>query len=214
YDTLLSGPSWSFRRRPNGPRDVTTGPWRIESVEDVPDVLSFTWHYWGGASQVPRPGSTGSVTTVFEQRLTLPDAECTAAGLTTYEIAFPVPPLLDITPASTRNCVNANSGGHLVAAILGPPGFLITQIDASTVVIDSAPATTGGVAPVRAYLADVNQDGQTDLVLQFRIPDLQKAGLLVDGSELVVTAVQRSSTPTPLLAASDRIFLAGGPNCR
>src|SRR5262249_6708510 len=146
--------------------------------------------------------------------LTLPAASCSALGLTTFDVAFTVSPLLDIIPDSSRNCVNQNSGGNLVAAILGTPGFLITQIDASTVVIDSGPATTGGVAPVRTFFADVNQDGQTDLVLQFRIPDLQKAGLLGDGNELVVTAIQRSPTSSVVIAASDRIYLAGGPNCR
>ena len=117
---------------------------------------------------------------------------------------------VDIKPGSDPNCIKATSRGRIPVAILGN-SVDITAIDAGTIEIDDDDdAATPGVAPIRASFKDVDGDSATDLVLHFRTPALNAAGLLVDGNELFVTGVLTDGTP---IAGSDTIFLAGGPNC-
>ena len=78
------------------------------------------------------------------------------------------------------------------------------------VVSDDDDSSTAGVIPVRTSFKDVSGDGKPDLVLHFRTPDLNAAGLLMDGKELFATDELTDGTP---IVGSDDIFLAGGPNC-
>jgi hypothetical protein len=87
---------------------------------------------------------------------------------------------IDVRPGSSSNRVNLRSRGVLPVALLSSEDFDATLADFSTLAI-------GGVAPERVHESDVDGDGRTDLLLQFRIPDLEDAGVL-DGetTELVL----------------------------
>ena len=119
---------------------------------------------------------------------------------------------IDIKPGSDANCINPRSRGVFSVAILGS-SVDITTIDVSTIEIDDDgdPITTPGVAPVNFSFNDVDGDGTTDLVLHFRTPELNAAGLLIDGNALYVTG--ELTTDDRFLRGLDQIFLAGGPNC-
>jgi hypothetical protein len=72
---------------------------------------------------------------------------------------------IDIRPGSEQNPINLGSGGVVPVAIL-----TTTEFDASTVDPDTVEFAGAGV--VRSAMQDVDRDGDADLVLHFRIRDL------------------------------------------
>lgn len=111
---------------------------------------------------------------------------------------------IDIKPGSLPNCIKKTSKGTIPVAILSTASFDAANVDASTVSID-------GIAPIRSTgNKDVSEDGLIDLVLHFKTPALNNAGLLTNGNTLVVTGGLLDGT---LIQGSDIIYLAGGPNC-
>jgi hypothetical protein len=70
---------------------------------------------------------------------------------------------------------------------------------------------TGGVAPAKTSIGDVNGDGINDLVVHVNTQDLNKAGFLTDGRTVYITAKLLDGT---VLVGSDVIFLSSGPTCQ
>jgi len=76
---------------------------------------------------------------------------------------------LDIKPGGFPNVINPRSRGVIPVAVLTTTDFDATRIDPETLAFGPA-----GAEPVHAVFADVNHDGQTDLLLHFRT---QETGL-------------------------------------
>jgi hypothetical protein len=109
------------------------------------------------------------------------------------------------------NCVNPKNKGVVPFAILGGE-FDVTTINQATLQVDDdINAGTGGVAPAKLSINDINGDGINDLVIHFNTQDLNKAGLLTDGRTIYITAKLLNGT---LLVGSDVIFLSSGPTCQ
>jgi len=70
--------------------------------------------------------------------------------------------LIDVKPGSDPNSINPKSMGLVPVAILGSDTLDVTTVDYANIEFG-----TSGAMPVHAALEDVNDDGFTDLVLQF-----------------------------------------------
>jgi hypothetical protein len=86
--------------------------------------------------------------------------------------------IIDIKPGSEQNNINLKSKGVVPVAVLTTDDF-----DAGTV--DPATVEFAGAAPVRWKLADVDDDGDDDMMLHFRTQEL---GLDQDSTEATLTA--------------------------
>ena len=73
---------------------------------------------------------------------------------------------IDIKPGSDANIINLRSRGVVPVAALTTDDFDATEIDAGTVKF-------AGAAPVHWRLADVDEDGDIDMMFHFRTQQLQ-----------------------------------------
>lgn len=89
----------------------------------------------------------------------------------------PVP--IDIKPGSFPNSINPNSPGVIPVAILTTDNFDATAVDASTVRFGPAEAQA-----VHSALEDVDNDGDVDMILHFRI---QETGITAGDTEATLT---------------------------
>jgi hypothetical protein len=107
---------------------------------------------------------------------------------------------IDIRPNGQANRINPASDRLVPVAILSEAGF-----DAASVVADTARfgATGTEAAPVRVTVRDVDGDGDSDMVLRFRIHD---TGIQCGQASALLTG-QTSSGHT--IAASDVIRTVG-----
>jgi hypothetical protein len=71
---------------------------------------------------------------------------------------------IDIKPGSFPNSINTNSKGRLPVAILTTSDFDATTIDPATVVF-------AGASPVHYAIEDVDDDGDMDMILHFKIQE-------------------------------------------
>ncbi len=79
---------------------------------------------------------------------------------------------IDIKPGSDPNCFNNNGNGVIPVAILGSADFDVTQVDASSVELESlAIRAVGKSNKLLAHIEDVNGDGFDDLVVQIEDQD-------------------------------------------
>jgi Concanavalin A-like lectin/glucanases superfamily len=76
--------------------------------------------------------------------------------------------LIDIKPGSFPNSINPKSKGKIPVAILTTNTFDATTVDPSTVRFGSAGTKA---APVQDALEDVDEDGDSDLILHFNTQD-------------------------------------------
>lgn len=113
---------------------------------------------------------------------------------------------IQIKPGNTSPCVNESSRGRTPVAIFASPEFDPLMVDPATI-------RAGGLtAPVRwGRGEDVNRDGLLDLVVHFRTQELNVAGLLQDGVDLVISGQTREGVD---FEGSDLIRLVGGSSCR
>jgi len=79
---------------------------------------------------------------------------------------------VDIKPGDPRNRINPNSNARIRVAVLTRGGFDATEVDPTTVRFGR---TGTEAAPVHFALKDVDGDGNTDVVLQFKI---QRTGIV------------------------------------
>lgn len=120
--------------------------------------------------------------------------------------------LIDIKPGSSSNCLNPSSKGRLPVAILGSASFDALSVDPSTIL-------AGGVVPPVKWGRgeDVNQDGFLDLVVHFKTPELQAAGLFdfdEDDNPVEITITGDLESPGGgSFTGSDWVNVAGGPYC-
>lgn len=94
---------------------------------------------------------------------------------------------IDIKPGSAPNPINLKGGGVLPVAILSTPGFDALDVDVATIELGD-PNLSGQSSPIRVAQEDVDGDGNLDLLLFFRIPDLLNDGALnEDSTDLALT---------------------------
>lgn len=74
---------------------------------------------------------------------------------------------IDIKPGSTPNCFNVNGHGVIPAAVLGSVSFDVSQIDASTLLLDGMAVRVRGNKGPQCSFGNVNADAFPDLVCQF-----------------------------------------------
>jgi hypothetical protein len=79
-----------------------------------------------------------------------------------------IPVVIDIKPGSYPNSVNLRSAGVIPVAILTTEDFDATTVDPLTVVFG-----TGGAmeSHEKGHIKDVDEDGDLDLVLHFRVKE-------------------------------------------
>lgn len=77
-----------------------------------------------------------------------------------------IPVTIDIKPNDSRNRINPRSSGKVRVAVLTEASFDATEVDPATVRLGR---TGTEAAPVHFALKDVDGDGNTDIVLRFRI---------------------------------------------
>lgn len=85
-----------------------------------------------------------------------------------------LPVLVDIKPGSGPNPVNCNESGAVISvAILTTDDFDATTVDHTTVTFEGASEThvNGKTGELRRHEEDVDEDGDMDLVLHFRMSD-------------------------------------------
>lgn len=93
--------------------------------------------------------------------------DCEASACDPREVS------IDIRPRKVPNVIRLRSKGVVKTAILSRDGFDATTVDPTAVTLAGAPVRTRRDGSPVTRLTDVDRDGYTDLVLQFRIPDLQ-----------------------------------------
>ncbi|MFC2085382.1 hypothetical protein ACFLS9_10015, partial [Bacteroidota bacterium] len=118
------------------------------------------------------PGSSGWVQTHDE------DGEQTQIN---WEIPTDIlEVVVDIKPGSKGNSINPNSRGVIPVAIITTEGFDASTVNASTVRFGPEKASPKN----NGHLEDVNGDGDTDLLLQFKT---QETGIQCSDTEVVLT---------------------------
>lgn len=106
---------------------------------------------------------------------------------------------IDIRPGRA-NRIDPTSNGRIRVAILASDGFDATEVDPATVRFGR---TGSEAAPIRFALKDVDGDGNTDLVLRFRI---QQTGIACGDTSASLTA--RTFDGQPIMG-SDSIHTVG-----
>jgi hypothetical protein len=91
-----------------------------------------------------------------------------SSGNYTLSLSVPtyIPVEIDIIPGTYPNCVNNDGQGVIPVAILGNPGFDLTQVDPSTVRLNGLGVNILENNKFQAHIGDVNNDGYKDLVVQ------------------------------------------------
>ena len=88
----------------------------------------------------------------------------TACDIGAYEVEAEITVAIDIKPGSFPNSINPQSKGVIPVAILTTGTFDATTVDPTTVLFGP---TGTEAAPVHSALADVDEDGDTDMILHF-----------------------------------------------
>jgi hypothetical protein len=113
---------------------------------------------------------------------------------------------IQIKPGGKAPCINASSKGRTPVAILASSGFDPLVVDPHTILAGDL------VPPVRwGRGEDVNEDGLLDLVVHFKTQELNAAGLLQDGADLLITG---ETFEGGSFTGTDLVRLAGGLFCR
>ena len=124
-----------------------------------------------------------------------PGIQMSARWLIENEITLELPVTdveveIDIKPGSSPNSINPDSKGIIPVAILTTDAFDAATVNATTVTFGPGAAT---MVHKKAHLEDVDDDGDTDMLLHFRTRDTgieagdteaELTGLTFDGQEI------------------------------
>ncbi|MFC1805478.1 choice-of-anchor Q domain-containing protein [Planctomycetota bacterium] len=108
-------------------------------------------------------------------------------GAYEFEEGPPPPPdaEIDVKPGTDQNPVSLKGKGVLPVAVLTSPTFDATELDWTHVALADPEDVTKAALPDKAKEEDVDGDGDIDLLLFYRIPDLLDAGALTADSTQV-----------------------------
>jgi hypothetical protein len=141
----------------------------VQTVVESYDPRSTLWE-----SQVGIPTAR-----VFAGARVLADTLYVVGGYPALSINEAFSPFLhigiDIKPGDAKNTLSYKAAGTVAVAILGSATFDPLTVDPATVTLAGAPPISLGAGPPQSLARDVNRDGYLDLILHFRIRDLQLA---------------------------------------
>jgi len=146
-----------------------TDAYAIRHQGEPGTILDAEYNWWGDASGPYHP-------------ILNPDGKGGKVGDNVDFIPWKTAPegivvTIDIKPGSWPNSINRQAKGVISVAVLSCVGFDATLVDPSTI-------TLLGANPVKSSLEDVNGDGKLDLIVHFRIEDLDFTGLGI-GEQIV-----------------------------
>lgn len=107
--------------------------------------------------------TSDSITISIINSVNVVDVSC---GFTAEHVVPTIDIEIDIKPGSDPNCFNNDGKGVIPVAILGSATFDVTQIDPTTITLDSQTIKSKGNGDVQASIEDVNNDGFDDLVVK------------------------------------------------
>ena len=111
---------------------------------------------------------------------------------------------IDIKPGSDENNINLKSNGVVPVAVLTTDDFDAAQIDAGTVKF-------AGAAPVHWKLADVDEDGDIDMMFHFRTQQLEldqnstEATLTAQLTGLITTQSTERASGGTIVSGTDKV---------
>ena len=115
---------------------------------------------------------------------------------------------IDIKPGSYPNSINPSSNGLIPVAILGSDTFDVTAVDWTTLEFGSDSSSPvhdlNDPAVIAEHTVDVDDDGDSDLVLHFRTSE---AGIACGDIEATLTGKTRAGD---FISASDAVNTVGG----
>jgi len=118
----------------------------------------------------------------------------------------PTPPVLeisiDIKPGSYPNSINPKDKGNVPVAILTTEDFNAGMVNSSTVIFL-------GVNPVKSALEDVDNDGDLDMILQFKTKQLNFTLLVDEGGEYPYAYLTGETISGELIEGKDTVRLIG-----
>jgi hypothetical protein len=125
-----------------------------------------------------------------------------------YIVEYPIPTgvtcVIDIKPGSDPNCFNNDGKGVIPVAILGSADLDVSEIDASTVELESmAVKAVGKSNKLLAHIEDVNEDGFDDLVVQ-----IEDSDCVFSPGDTTATVTGNLSDGTPF-EGTDTICIVG-----
>lgn len=170
-----------------------------ESFVFSPALVPFVWDFFGVHSSQPISWVEFTYDNTY---LAIDNFSYLPAAYTPGQpCATSISATIDIKPDSPNNPVNPKSNGMLQVVVFGSPGLDTFQIDVATLRL----GVTGlEAAPHKNYsYQDVNLDGDTDLVLNFRIPE---TGITCTTNQLLMTGQMLSGLP---LTGSDIVTPVG-----
>ena len=88
---------------------------------------------------------------------------------------------IDVRPGSARNVVNPNSSGMIPVAVLGAADFDVQGVTISALSLSAQGSGTSAQPQGKGHVADVNNDGYQDIVLNFSI---QSTGIKAGDTQL------------------------------
>ena len=180
--TILSGaPAVTYCDIGTGP---LTGAGNISGDPVFADAASGDYHLSAGSPCIDAGDNDAIALPTVDK-----DGEARILGsvvdMGAYEYAATVQPPaaeIDVKPGTDQNPVNLKGNGVLPVAVLSSDTFDATALDWTHVALADPADVTKAAAPDKAKLCDVDGDGDTDLLLFYRIPDLIAAGALTADS--------------------------------
>ncbi len=125
---------------------------------------------------------------------------------------------IDIWPYNTRNVINQNSTGLVPVAIFSTNTFDARTVDPTTVTLAGAPAVPDQPGGPLTFFWDVNRDGLRDLVLKFRVQDMQltpeDTEAVLEGETFAGVSIQGVDSVTVIPPSAPQLETAQYPTFR